>query len=122
MLGAFFVISILAHNIKLSFLAFPAIGPSVQSLPALHPFEEGSHCVLFGGVHCGLRLFNGWHFVLSVIPQPASRQQQDGRGGHCYYRDKGFLYASHGMLLLHHLAHTLLSTFVGDGDKVDARR
>ena len=66
-----------------SFFAFPAIGPSVQGLPALHPFVVGSHRVFFGDVHCGLRLFNGWHFVLSVIPLLASRQQQGGRGGHC---------------------------------------
>ncbi len=54
-----FVISVLAHNIKLLFLAFPAIGPSVQSLPALHPFVEDSHRVLFRSVHYGFGLFNG---------------------------------------------------------------
>ena len=35
--------------------------------------------------------------------------------------DKGFLYASHGMLLLHYFADALQSFLIGDGDEVDAR-
>ena len=108
MLGASFVISVLAHNIKLLFLAFPAIGPSMQSLPALHSFVEGSHRVLFRSVHCGLRLFNGWYLVLSVFPLLASCQQQD----------KGLLHAFHGMLLLHHLVREHLPVLHSDAHRV----
>ena len=101
-----------------SFFAFPAIGPSVQSLPALHPFVVGSHRVLFRSVHCGLRLFNGWCLVLFVFSLLASRQQQGGRGRHCYYRDKGFLHAFHGMLLLHHLVRERLPVLQCDAHRV----
>ena len=103
-----------------SFFAFPAIGPSVQSLPALHPFVVGSHRVLFRGVHYGFGLFNGWCLVLFVIPLLESRQQQDGRRCHCYYRDKGFLYTFHGMLLLHHLIRIALPVFHNDAHHIRA--
>ena len=72
-----------------SLFAFPARA-SNEDFQALHTFVISGHRVLFGGVHCGLRLINGWRLVLSVIPLLASRQQQGDRGRHCCYRDKGF--------------------------------
>ncbi len=70
------------HLQEVSLFAFPARA-SNEDFQALHPFVVGRHRVLFGGVHCGLRLLNGWRLVLSVIPLLASRQQQDGHGRHC---------------------------------------
>ena len=102
------------------FFAFTAIGPSVQCFPALHPFVVGSHRVLFGGVHCGFSLFNGWCFALLVLSPLASRQQQDGHSRHCCCRNEEFGRTFHGMLLFHHLAHALPSFLVGDSDEVDA--